>query len=337
MWLQLASFLGSPLVRLVDPADPFSIWPLYGAFLTALLWYGFARPSRFRRRVNRFVRRAFPRWWWRHPSTVADVRLYVATSLFYASGVMGWLLSVDLVHHDGSAALSALFGPAVTATPSWWIAATAAVAGLVVHDLGYWLAHYLMHRVPVLWEFHKLHHTAEVLTPLTEWRQHPVELVWFPLCSAAITGGWLAVQDQLIGAGATPLGWFGGNGLTLVLVFSLLHLRHTHLWIAATGVWGRIVQSPAHHQIHHSTDPRHHDKNLGLFLSIWDWAFGTLVVPEQRERLRFGIVGEPATPSVWSAWVHPVVWFVRTAFGRLRPVFGRVRREKDQFHSGTMV
>ena len=44
-----------------------------------------------------------------------------------------------------------------------------------------------MHRVPALWEFHKVHHSAEVLTPLTEWRQHPLELMLFPVVIGAAT------------------------------------------------------------------------------------------------------------------------------------------------------
>ena len=33
------------------------------------------------------------------------------------------------------------------------------------------------HKIPALWEFHKVHHSAEVMTPLTELRQHPVEII----------------------------------------------------------------------------------------------------------------------------------------------------------------
>ena len=33
------------------------------------------------------------------------------------------------------------------------------------YELGYWFNHWLSHKVPVLWEFHKVHHSATVLTP----------------------------------------------------------------------------------------------------------------------------------------------------------------------------
>jgi hypothetical protein len=43
------------------------------------------------------------------------------------------------------------------------------------------------------------------------------------------------------------------------------------------------------HQIHHSTLPRHRDKNLGAILSLWDYLFGTLYVPQGREEFPLGI------------------------------------------------
>jgi sterol desaturase/sphingolipid hydroxylase (fatty acid hydroxylase superfamily) len=41
------------------------------------------------------------------------------------------------------------------------------------------------------------------------------------------------------------------------------------MWIAFTGVAGRILQSPAHHQLHHSANPAHFDRNLGFALAFW--------------------------------------------------------------------
>ena len=44
----------------------------------------------------------------------------------------------------------------------------------------YWL-HRFMHTVPLLWKFHKVHHSAKVLTPVTFYRVHPVENILFGL------------------------------------------------------------------------------------------------------------------------------------------------------------
>ena len=79
-----------------------------------------------------------------------------------------------------------------------------------------------------------------------------------------------------------------GNILTMAFLLTYGHLRHSNMWIAFTGIAGRILQSPAHHQLHHSANPAHFDKNLGFALALWDWAFGTLAIPAKtREPIVF--------------------------------------------------
>ena len=83
------------------------------------------------------------------------------------------------------------------------------------------------------------------------------------------------------------------------------------MWVAFTGLAGRLLQSPAHHQIHHSANPAHFDKNLGFALALWDWAFGTLAIPPKtREPIVFG-VGAEAAPfhSALAALVAPCARF----------------------------
>jgi sterol desaturase/sphingolipid hydroxylase (fatty acid hydroxylase superfamily) len=73
--------------------------------------------------------------------------------------------------------------------------------------------------------------------------------------------------------------------------------------------------SPAHHQIHHSRDPRHHGRNFGKFLAVWDRMLGTLYVPSREpEALAFGLgPGEDeAFESLWNCYVLPF----RRAFAR---------------------
>ena len=66
--------------------------------------------------------------------------------------------------------------------------------------------------------------------------------------------------------------------------------------------------SPAHHQIHHSNNPIHFDKNLGNCLAVWDWMFGTLHVPsKERENLVFGIeAGQADVHTLRETWVAPI-------------------------------
>ena len=87
-----------------------------------------------------------------------------------------------------------------------------------------------------------------------------------------------------------PFTLLNGNILLVLFLVTYGHLRHSHMWIPFRGVVGHILQSPAHHQIHHSDNPAHWDKNLGFALAVWDWAFGTLYIPAvEREKIRFGV------------------------------------------------
>ena len=76
----------------------------------------------------------------------------------------------------------------------------------------------------------------------------------------------------------------GTNVILVVFIHVYIHLQHSHMWIAFRGWLGRIFISPAHHQVHHSTNPTHFNKNLGSCLAIWDWLFGTLYVPSRGAR-----------------------------------------------------
>ena len=74
-------------------------------------------------------------------------------------------------------------------------------------------------------------------------------------------------------------------------------------------ILGYIFISPAQHQIHHSALPKHFGKNCGFALAIWDWAFGTLYVPKERETFPLGLRAEPdpAWHTVTQFYWRPIV------------------------------
>jgi sterol desaturase/sphingolipid hydroxylase (fatty acid hydroxylase superfamily) len=151
----------------------------------------------------------------------------------------------------------------------------------------------LSHTVPFLWEFHKVHHQAEVLSPLTDFRVHPIDTLVFYNILALFTGATGGTVNYLLGRPIEEFTIASTNAVVLLGAFLIGTLQHSQFWIAFTGPWGRLFLSPAHHQIHHSTDPAHFNKNLGNFLGLCDWLFGTLYVPgRKREKLTFGV--EPA-------------------------------------------
>lgn len=156
-------------------------------------------------------------------------------------------------------------------------------------DFSLYLAHWLLHRVPWLWPFHAVHHSAESLTPFTGYRQHPIDTLVNTVVSGIVVGSALGFIRILFGPEIQFIG-IGGQSV-VILIFYLFgyHLRHTHIWVDYGPRLSQFLISPAQHQIHHSLDPRHHDKNLGYMLAVWDLIFGTLYIPRKREQLIFGL------------------------------------------------
>lgn len=164
------------------------------------------------------------------------------------------------------------------------------VLAFLMADFVFFFGHYVLHKVPWLWHFHEVHHSAEVLTPITVSRFHPVEEIVNALVSPIVTI-LLAKTYEAISDGGTiaPFTILGVN-IFFFMFFSIgFQLRHSHIFVS----WGKYVShiliSPAQHQVHHSLDRKHWNKNFGYTLAIWDWMFRTLYVPEKYEKIDFGV------------------------------------------------
>src|SRR5260370_38219114 len=199
-------------------------------------------------------------------------------ALASAYGMLGWGL-FPWRDRIGCGRTSAFGAQAPSPWPAWTILTMATVLQLMAYEFAYWFAHYLFHKIPALWEFHKVHHSAEVLTTFTELRQHPVEILAFVNLIGLATGLVFGVITYVFGPGVQPFTLLNGNILLMMFLITYGHLRHSHMWIVFRGPVGRILQSPAHHQIHHSDNPKHYDKTLGFSLALWDWSFGPLPIP----------------------------------------------------------
>lgn len=159
----------------------------------------------------------------------------------------------------------------------------------VVDDFMRWWLHYLMHKIPELWEFHKVHHSAEELNFTTAERLHPLEVIFTSLGGALTFGVVNGLFIGFFGDKLTIQTVFGAN--IFLVVFNIFGgvLRHSPVWVSFGPAIERWVISPAMHQIHHSQDPRHYDKNMGGSLAVWDRIFGTIHIPQGREVEGFGI------------------------------------------------
>ncbi|TDK41071.1 sterol desaturase family protein [Antarcticimicrobium luteum] len=266
---------------------PFSMQVRVSAFylcctvvLAGAIWLARGRPAPF-------LSWLLPRAVYRHRSNLLDIGLFLTHNLASFLGVFGALMFTPAVAHW---VLGLLGGAAEGGLPITWGRSLAATVLIVMASdfCKYW-AHRIHHEWKLLWPFHAVHHSADVLTPLTVMRAHPVESIVRNLLISGLVGVVQALILVLLVGRIDLVTIAGANALYFLFNTLGANLRHSHIWLSYGYVLEHILISPAQHQVHHSVDVRHHDKNYGAIFALWDWMFGTLYVPRSRETLTFGI------------------------------------------------
>lgn len=166
----------------------------------------------------------------------------------------------------------------------------------LAYELAMWLVHFLFHKVPVLWAFHKVHHNATALNPLTAQRIHLAELVvTFPFVSLVLAAAVLGFK--LAGFAPNPIAVFGNISVVALPLIPFANLRHSHVRLRFGKALESVFMSPLQHQLHHSCRPEHIDKNFGVHTNIFDRLFSTFYSPHVEEAMDFGLRGESAPRS----------------------------------------
>ena len=159
----------------------------------------------------------------------------------------------------------------------------------LIDDFSKYIIHRFMHKWPILWSLHKVHHSATVLTPMTVFRTHPLEGIIFSLRSSVTQAISISSFIFLFGNTVSLYTVLGVN--IFVFLFNILgsNLRLSHVGIRYWKWVEYIFISPAQHQLHHSIAREHHDKNFGAALAVWDWVFGSLHHSVEFDTLELGI------------------------------------------------
>lgn len=302
-----------PVTALFEPTKRV-YWPFLAAsaVMAVAVW---ALHVRGRRSLLGYL---FPRKVWLHPSALFDVRLMFARAVLGALLLGPFVISKVAVAVGVARALRSLFG----ATHLSWTSGAAtfafAITAFLAEDFARYVVHRLAHRVPALWELHKVHHSAEVLTPFTLYRTHPIESVIMRGAGALSVGTVAGIFAWAFGGAS---GWeiLGVDAIGFLWSALGSNLRHSHVWISYGRALEHVFISPAQHQIHHSAEARHYDSNFGSALAVWDWAFGSLYVTRGRERFTVGLPVEEQNHrlTVLSAWFGPLLAIGRATWRRL--------------------
>ncbi|MEL6652203.1 MAG: sterol desaturase family protein, partial [Bacteroidota bacterium] len=155
----------------------------------------------------------------------------------------------------------------------------------LVRDFVQWNTHRLLHAVPFLWEFHKVHHSVEQMGFAAHLRYHWMETLVYRTIEY--------LPLAMIG--------FGIDDFFVVYIFTLAvgHFNHSNINIPL-GPLKYVFNNPQMHIWHHAHDlPETHPRgiNFGLTLSIWDYLFGTAVIPHNGRDIKLGFPGVEKFPE----------------------------------------
>lgn len=283
------------LTPLDDPGSRLFHFNIVAAIALSLIWL-FRSEGRvtWARTREIFFRK---KYWWNR-STITDYKLYFLNSLLKVFLLIPFLDFSFQISREVSEALVAIHGDFAA-----WEAGT---GSLVVFTIGAFLwddflrffQHRLMHAVPFLWKIHSVHHSARVLTPITLFRNHPLESAIATLRNSLSLGVATGVFIFLFQAQLNLVTFFGVNAFGFFFNLLGANLRHSHIPLKFSKWVEHIFISPFQHQIHHSMAPEHRDRNFGVSLAIWDRLCGRLVFSDSIEvsrPLKFGVFKESST------------------------------------------
>jgi len=174
---------------------------------------------------------------------------------------------------------------AAVASQSWWLQALQVV--LLADFLIYW-GHRIQHRIPVLWRFHAVHHSAEHLDWLAAHREHPLDTIY--------TVGLINLPAVLLGFDLSTLAALTAfRGIWAIYIHSNVKLPLGPLRV--------LIGAPELHHWHHAKD--RFAGNYANLSPLMDWIFGTYRHPGY-EPGQFGIK-EPFPKNYPAQLLHPLL------------------------------
>jgi lathosterol oxidase len=170
--------------------------------------------------------------------------------------------------------------PELQRTVRGWPAVVQFLALLAVADFTQYWVHRAFHRIPTLWRFHAIHHSAEHMDWLAGSRLHLVDV--------AVTRGLTYVPIYLLGFAEAPLYTY------LVIVSAQATFIHANVRFGF-GPLRWLIATPQFHHWHHADEVQAIDKNFAVHLPIIDACFGTMYLPDRWPR-GYGLADSPGVP-----------------------------------------
>ncbi|MDC6366228.1 MULTISPECIES: sterol desaturase family protein [Flavobacteriaceae] len=176
---------------------------------------------------------------------------------------------------------------------SSWPVWTELLLFFIILDFVQWFTHVCLHRFPVLWQFHQVHHSVKEMGFAAHLRYHWMEnILYKPLKTFGVMllGGFEPEQAYIVHFAAIAIG----------------HFNHANIKLT----WGPlkyVFNNPVMHLYHHAyTLPKgSFGVNFGISLSLWDYIFRTNYIPEDSGTISLGYPGDETMPkSFWGQLIH---------------------------------
>lgn len=153
------------------------------------------------------------------------------------------------------------------------------VSLIVFEDFMYYWLHRVDHRCRFFWAVHVTHHSSAEFNLTVGFRSSVFQpfyrFIYF-----------------------IPIALCGFKGVDIMFAYSATQifgiLVHTQT-IGRMGVLEHIIVTPSHHRVHHGSNAKYRDRNMGMFLIIWDKLFGTFRSEEENDPVTYGLTNNMRT------------------------------------------
>lgn len=161
---------------------------------------------------------------------------------------------------------------------------------MVLTDFVQYWCHRAFHRIPALWKFHSVHHSAQSMDWMAGARMHVMEIL--------ILRGLTVLPMRILGFDNAPV-----YAYLLVVYF---YSTFIHANINFSPKWmEKLFVTPRFHHWHHGIEKEAIDVNFSIHFPWLDRMFGTHHMPEDRWPEGYGIKGHPVPSGYWSQLLYP--------------------------------
>ena len=167
---------------------------------------------------------------------------------------------------------------------------------ILLLDLSMYIQHVLSHKIPIIWQIHKVHHADRELDTSTAVRFHPLEI----FLSIFYKGSVILIL---------------GPSALLVLLFEIIlsssaifNHANLRLPVVIDEAIRKLIVTPDMHRLHHSVIKNESNKNYGFNFSFWDRIFGTYLklTPEYHKKMALGLKNHQTINTnqlMWNLWL----------------------------------